>query len=61
MDRERAIMSFWKKLQNPYALVGQGFVLGGLIFFAANADVLRASGASPVGAESLLPSAQATR
>ena len=52
-------MSFWKKLQNPYALVGQGFVLGGLIFFATNADVLQASAAVPAG--SLLPSAQATR
>jgi hypothetical protein len=29
-------MTVWKKLQNPFALVGQGFVLGGLIFFAAH-------------------------
>ena len=58
---KRAGMSVWKKLQNPYALVGQGFVLGGLIFFAANADVLQASSASAVPVESLLPSAQATR
>lgn len=27
-------MTFWKKLQNPFALVGQGFVLGGILFFA---------------------------
>ncbi|MDQ8757077.1 hypothetical protein RCO27_12660 [Sphingosinicella sp. LHD-64] len=27
-------MTFWKKLQNPFALVGQGFVLGGVLFFA---------------------------
>ena len=52
-------MSYWKKLQNPYALVGQGFVLGGLIFFATNSDVLQASAAVPAG--SLLPSVQGTR
>ena len=27
-------MSFWKKLQNPFALVGQGFIAGGILFFA---------------------------
>ncbi|MBX3560699.1 MAG: hypothetical protein KF780_02695 [Sphingomonas sp.] len=31
-------MRVWKKkLQNPFALVGQGFVLGGILFFALNA------------------------
>jgi hypothetical protein len=29
-------MNLWKKLQNPFALVGQGFVLGGLLFFVAH-------------------------
>ena len=29
-------MTIWKKLQNPFALVGQGFVLGGLLFFATH-------------------------
>ena len=28
-------MKFWKKLQNPFVLVGQGFVLGGALFFAS--------------------------
>ena len=28
-------MRVWKKkLQNPFVLVGQGFVLGGILFFA---------------------------
>ena len=54
-------MSLLKKLQNPYALVGQGFVLGGLIFFATNADALQASAKPIASAGSLLPSAEATR
>ena len=36
-------MKIWvKKLQNPFALVAQGFVLGGLIFFATHGESLRA-------------------
>ena len=48
-------MKFWKKLQNPYALVAQGFVLGGLIFFAMHAE----STAAPSAAIELINSAQA--
>jgi len=29
---------FWKRLQNPFALVGQGFLLGALLFAATRAD-----------------------
>lgn len=29
---------FWKKLQSPFALVAQGFVAGGLVFFTTRAD-----------------------
>ena len=29
---------FWKKLQSPFALVAQGFALGGLVFFTTRAD-----------------------
>jgi hypothetical protein len=59
-------MSVWKKLQNPYALVGQGFVLGGLIFFATNGETLGGSAAAsavsaPTAGAPLLPSAQASR
>ena len=41
-------MKIWvKKLQNPFALVAQGFVIGGLFFFATHAGSIdaRASGA----------------
>ena len=33
-------MSFGKKLQSPIAMVGQGFLVGGLIFFATHNDPL---------------------
>jgi hypothetical protein len=36
-------MNIWKKLQNPFALVGQGFVLGGVLFFATHADSISAA------------------
>ena len=36
-------MSIWKKLQHPFALVGQGFVAGGILFFATHADSIAAS------------------
>jgi hypothetical protein len=49
-------MTFWKKLQNPYALVAQGFVLGGLLFFATHSESL----AAPPAAASLISSAQAS-
>lgn len=28
----------WKKLQNPFVLVGQGFLAGGLLFWTTRAD-----------------------
>ena len=34
--------SAWKKLQNPFALVAQGFVLGGVLFFATHSEALQA-------------------
>ncbi len=37
------IMKIWKKLQNPFLLVGQGFVLGGAVFFATHSASLEAS------------------
>jgi hypothetical protein len=42
-------MTIWKKLQNPFALVGQGFVLGGLLFFATHkADATPTHDPAPV-------------
>jgi len=44
-------MSVWNKLQNPFALVAQGFVLGGILFFATHSEALQArAGQSPVQA-----------
>ena len=44
-------MKIWKKLQNPFALVGQGFVVGGILFFATHTDSLQASPApAPIAA-----------
>ncbi len=34
LEDSRFAMRVWKKLQNPFVLVGQGFVLGGILFFA---------------------------
>ncbi len=47
-------MKFWNKLNNPYALVAQGFILGGLLFFATHSESL----AAPSAAIGLLQSAQ---
>jgi len=50
-------MKFWKKLQNPFALVAQGFVLGGLLFLATHTESIAAAPAMG----SMLSSAQAAR
>jgi hypothetical protein len=50
-------MKLWKKLQNPFALVAQGFVLGGLIFLATHSESIAAA---PV-MDFLLSSAQVAR
>lgn len=54
-------MRLLNKLQNPWALVAQGFVLGGLIFFATHADSIRAASAPADAPASLLPSENGTR
>jgi len=41
-----------QKLQNPFVLVGQGFILGGALFFALQAERSdAASPAAPISAE----------
>ena len=30
------VVKLWKSLQNPFLLVGQGFVLGAILFYATN-------------------------
>jgi hypothetical protein len=49
-------MTIWKKLQNPFALVGQGFIVGGLLFFATHE-----AGAAPAGASAPIAQAQVAR
>ena len=48
-------MRVWKKLQNPFALVGQGFVLGGILFFAFNGpgEASSVASAAPIAAETV--------
>lgn len=50
-------MKVWEKLQNPFALVGQGFVLGAILFFATQHGTSEA--ASPAQAAAV--SAEAAR
>ncbi len=39
----------WTKLQNPFVLVAQGFVIGGLMLWTAQGDaVVRPAHATPV-------------
>lgn len=50
-----------KKLQHPFALVAQGFVLGGILFFATHPASIQAASAQTEAAGSLLPSAERVR
>ena len=47
-------MKLRKRLQNPFALVGQGFVLGGVLYFATHAESLLASPAPAQPSASLV-------
>ena len=47
-------MKMLKKMQNPFALVGQGFVLGGVLFFATHSESLLAAPATAAPATSLV-------
>ena len=52
--RSGKIMKLLKRMQNPFALVGQGFVLGGVLFFATHAESLLASPAPAQPSASLV-------
>ena len=54
-------MKYWKKLQNPYMLVGQGFVLGGILFFATHTDSHLASASTSPSASALVSTSQPGR
>ena len=36
--REDDVNMLWKKLQNPFALVAQGFLVGGVVFWTTQAE-----------------------
>lgn len=40
-------MNVWKKLQNPFALVVQGFVVGGLLFWTTQGKASAPAPAAP--------------
>ena len=50
-------MKLLKKLQNPFVLVGQGFVFGGLLFFVMHPASLQAASvtAAPVEGAAVQP------
>lgn len=54
-------MNFLKKLQNPFMLVGQGFVLGGVLFFATHTESRLASAATDPAASTLASTATSGR
>ena len=47
-------MNVLKKLQNPFALVGQGFIAGGILFCATHSSSLEAS---PTSQQATAPTA----
>ncbi len=40
-------MKLWEKLQNPFALVGQGFLAGAVLFWTTQADAATLLAALP--------------
>ena len=54
-------MKWLEKLQNPFALVGQGFFLGGVLFFATHPESLLAAPAPVPAADSVLATTTAAR
>ena len=54
--RRKLMLKLMKRLQKPVALVGQGFVLGGILFFATHAESLLASPAPAQPSASLVAS-----
>ena len=51
------VMKWLERLQNPFALVGQGFFLGGVLFFATHPESLLAAPA----ADSVVATVSASR
>ena len=54
-------MKWLERLQNPFALVGQGFFLGGVLFFATHPESLLAAPAPAQTAESVVATVTTAR
>jgi hypothetical protein len=50
------IVKVWRKLQNPYALVVQGFLVGGLLFWTTQGEAGQPAAASVASTLSALAS-----
>lgn len=50
-------MKVWNKLQNPFALVVQGFVVGGLLFWTTQGQASAPAPAAPVASSLSVPAA----
>ena len=46
-EREEIDVKFWKKLQNPFALVVQGFFVGGLLFWTTQGQASQPAPLAP--------------
>jgi hypothetical protein len=46
-------VNVWKKLQNPYALVLQGFLVGGLLFWTTQGDASAPVAPAPLAASAI--------
>ena len=55
------VMKWLERLQNPFALVGQGFLLGGVLFFATHPESLLAAPAPAPAAESVVAAVATAR
>ena len=54
-------MKLWKRLQNPFFLIGQGFVLGGILVFATQPESRIASASPAPLAEPIVAAATPAR
>jgi hypothetical protein len=50
-------VNVWKKLQNPFALVFQGFVVGGLLFWTTQGQASAPAPAAPIVSSLSAPAA----
>ena len=55
------VMKWLERLQNPFALVGQGFFLGGVLFFATHPESMLAAPAPAPAADSAVAAVTAAR